>query len=219
MHKIKELIPKIIQSAVEEILLIFPTVDSFCLIEENNKVLELLSKAVNKYIKVRNLIHIDSEDSNGVYFDISRAVNNSLWVSSRFSYMANYPRGTKAGNPDYYERKFFGGLRYQLNKDWLALANCYLTETDVEQGIWQGNYDSKELELSTGLEYLINKSWRVSGSYDVTKTDYENKSWADLTVNKYIVGVIYNIDKYDFYLWYDIPEKDNTATLGVAYTF
>lgn len=64
LHTIKELIPKIIQSAVEEILLIFPTVDSFCLIEDNNKVLELLSKAVNKYIKVRIIIHIESEDSN-----------------------------------------------------------------------------------------------------------------------------------------------------------
>jgi hypothetical protein len=60
---IKELIPKVIQSAIEEILLFFPTVTSFWLIEENNKVLELLSKAVKRYIKVRLIIHIDREDS------------------------------------------------------------------------------------------------------------------------------------------------------------
>jgi hypothetical protein len=64
LHTIKEVIPKVIQSAVEEILLFFPTINSFWLIEENNKIIELLSDIVNKYIKVKIIIHIDSEDSN-----------------------------------------------------------------------------------------------------------------------------------------------------------
>jgi len=64
LHTIKEVIPKIIHSAVEEILLFFPTINSFWLIEENNGITELLAEAVNKYIKVKIIIHIDSEESN-----------------------------------------------------------------------------------------------------------------------------------------------------------
>jgi hypothetical protein len=64
LSTIKELIPKVIQSAVEEIVLFFPTFASFLLIEENNKIIELLSNAINKYIKVRLIIHIENEDSN-----------------------------------------------------------------------------------------------------------------------------------------------------------
>jgi hypothetical protein len=64
LYTIKEVIPKVIQSAVEEILLFFPTNNSFWLIEENNEIIELLSDAVDRYIKVKIIIHIDSEDSN-----------------------------------------------------------------------------------------------------------------------------------------------------------
>jgi hypothetical protein len=64
LHTIKEVIPKVIHSAVEEILIFFPTVNSFWLIEENNGITELLSDAINRYIKVKIIIHIDSEDSN-----------------------------------------------------------------------------------------------------------------------------------------------------------
>lgn len=65
MHTIKEVIPKVIRSAVEEILLFFPSTNSFWLIEDNNEIIELLAEAINKYIKVKIIIHIDnSEDSN-----------------------------------------------------------------------------------------------------------------------------------------------------------
>jgi hypothetical protein len=65
LHTIKEVISKVIQSAVEEILLFFPSTNSFWLIEDNNEIIELLAEAINKYIKVKIIIHIDnSEDSN-----------------------------------------------------------------------------------------------------------------------------------------------------------
>jgi hypothetical protein len=65
LHTIKEVIPKVIRSAVEEILLFFPSTNSFWLIEDNNEIIELLAEAINKYIKVKIIIHIDnSEDSN-----------------------------------------------------------------------------------------------------------------------------------------------------------
>ena len=65
-NTIKEVIPKVIRSAVEEILLFFPSTNSFWLIEDNNKIIELLAETINKYIKVKVIIHIDnsSEDSN-----------------------------------------------------------------------------------------------------------------------------------------------------------
>ena len=67
LHTIKQVIPKVIRSAVEEILLFFPSTKSFWLIEDNNEIIELLAEAINKYIKVKIIIHIDnssSEDSN-----------------------------------------------------------------------------------------------------------------------------------------------------------
>lgn len=64
LHTIKEVILKVIHSAVEEILLFFPIINSFWLIEENNGIIELLAEAINKYIKVKIIIHIDSEDTN-----------------------------------------------------------------------------------------------------------------------------------------------------------
>ena len=65
LHTIKEVIPKVIRSAVEEILLFFPSTNSFWLIEDNNEIIELLAEAINKYIKVKIIIHIDnSEDSD-----------------------------------------------------------------------------------------------------------------------------------------------------------
>ena len=65
LHTIKEVIPKVIRSAVEEILLFFPSTNSFWLFEDNNEIIELLAEAINKYIKVKIIIHIDnSEDSN-----------------------------------------------------------------------------------------------------------------------------------------------------------
>ena len=64
VYTIKKIIPKVIQSAIEEILLFFPTINSFWLIEENNGIIGLLSEAIDRYIKVKFIIHIDSEDSN-----------------------------------------------------------------------------------------------------------------------------------------------------------
>ena len=65
LHTIKEVIPKVIRSAVEEIVLFFPSTNSFWLIEDNIEIIELLAEAINKYIKVKIIIHIDnSEDSN-----------------------------------------------------------------------------------------------------------------------------------------------------------
>ena len=65
LHTIKEVISKVIQSAVDEILLFFPSTNSFWLIEESNEIIGLLSEAIDRYIKVKIIIHIDSsEDSN-----------------------------------------------------------------------------------------------------------------------------------------------------------
>ena len=64
VYTIKKIIPKVIQSAVEEILLFFPSTNSFWLIEESNEIIGLLSEAIDKYIKVIIIIHIDSEDSD-----------------------------------------------------------------------------------------------------------------------------------------------------------
>ncbi len=61
---IEEIIPKVIQSAVKEILLFFPTFNSFWLLEENNEIIKLLAESINRYIKVKIIIHNDSEDSN-----------------------------------------------------------------------------------------------------------------------------------------------------------
>ena len=63
-HTIEEIISKVIQSAVKEILLFFPTFDSFWLLEKNNEIINLLTESVNRYIKVKIIIHNDSEDSN-----------------------------------------------------------------------------------------------------------------------------------------------------------
>ena len=64
LSTIEIVISKVIRSAVEEILLFFPTIASFWIIEENNRIIELLSEAINKYIKVKIIVHIDPEDSN-----------------------------------------------------------------------------------------------------------------------------------------------------------
>lgn len=64
LHTIKEVIPKVIHSAVEEILLFFPTINSFWLIEENIGIIGLLAEAIDRYIKVKIIIHIDNEDTN-----------------------------------------------------------------------------------------------------------------------------------------------------------
>jgi hypothetical protein len=64
LHTIEEVISKVIQSAVKEILLFFPTINSFWLIEKNNGIIELLAESINRYIKVKIIIHNDSEDSN-----------------------------------------------------------------------------------------------------------------------------------------------------------
>ena len=63
-HTIEEIISKVIQSAVKEILLFFPTFDSFWLLEENNEIIKLLAESINRYIKVKIIIHNNSEDSN-----------------------------------------------------------------------------------------------------------------------------------------------------------
>jgi hypothetical protein len=64
IHTIEEIISKVIKSAVKEILLFFPTFDSFWLLEENNEIIKLLAESVHRYIKVKIIIHNNSEDSN-----------------------------------------------------------------------------------------------------------------------------------------------------------
>ncbi|MGB9169327.1 MAG: hypothetical protein WCB31_10410 [Nitrososphaeraceae archaeon] len=60
--KIEALISRIVRSAEEEILLFFPTTNSFWLCEESCRIIGLLSEAINKYIKINVLIHVGSED-------------------------------------------------------------------------------------------------------------------------------------------------------------
>ncbi|MGD9156157.1 MAG: hypothetical protein PVG90_11750 [Bacillota bacterium] len=164
---------------------------------------------------------VDSEDSLGFYVNLDCAVNERLWIKGRLTYTANHPQGVKAANPDYDEWKLNGELSYRLNEKLTGLANCYWTLIGLEdQESWDDFY-SKELEVSAGLEYLVNKALRVSGSCVRTITNYNSSaSHEDETVNKYIVGAVYNIKKFDLYLSYDFPAVDeNTATFGVAYTF
>jgi hypothetical protein len=63
IRTIVEIFPKVIQSAVEEILLFFPTIDSFWFAESNG-IIKLLGDAIDRFIKVKVLIHIDIENSN-----------------------------------------------------------------------------------------------------------------------------------------------------------
>ena len=58
LHTIKQVIPKVIRSAVEEILLFFPSTKSFWLIEDNNEIIELLAETINKYIKVKIILNM-----------------------------------------------------------------------------------------------------------------------------------------------------------------
>ena len=74
LSTIKEVIPKVIQSAVEEILLFFPTINSFWLIEDNNEIINLLAEAINRYVKVKIVIHIDHEYFNS-HLKISQKIN------------------------------------------------------------------------------------------------------------------------------------------------
>jgi len=60
--KIEALISRVVRSAEEEILLFFPTTNSFWLCEESCRIIGLLSEAINKYIKTNVLIHVGSED-------------------------------------------------------------------------------------------------------------------------------------------------------------
>ena len=62
--KIEALIGRIVRSAEEEIILFFPTTNSFWLCEESCRILDLLSQAINKYIKIKVLINIQNEDFN-----------------------------------------------------------------------------------------------------------------------------------------------------------
>lgn len=64
LHTIEEIISKVIKSAVKEILLFFPTFDSFWLLEENNEIIKLLAESFHRYIKVKMIIHNNSENSN-----------------------------------------------------------------------------------------------------------------------------------------------------------
>jgi hypothetical protein len=72
---IVEIFPKVIQSAVEEILLFFPTIDSFWLAESNG-IIKLLGEAINRFIKVKVLIRIDNENSN-IKKEIERKINET----------------------------------------------------------------------------------------------------------------------------------------------
>ena len=60
--KIEALIGRIIKSSEEEILLFFPTTNSFWLCEESCRIIDLLSQAINKYKKIKVLINVQNED-------------------------------------------------------------------------------------------------------------------------------------------------------------
>jgi hypothetical protein len=72
---IVEIFPKVIRSAVEEILLFFPTIDSFWFAESNG-IIKLLGEAINRFIKVKVLIRIDNENSN-IKKEIERKINET----------------------------------------------------------------------------------------------------------------------------------------------
>ena len=61
---IKQVIFKVLQSSNEEVLLFFPTINSFWLIEESIGIIKLLGDAINKYINVKVIIHNDSQYPN-----------------------------------------------------------------------------------------------------------------------------------------------------------
>ncbi|MGZ5485803.1 MAG: hypothetical protein ACXWFB_07835, partial [Nitrososphaeraceae archaeon] len=71
---IEEIFPKVIQSAVEEVLLFFPTIDSFWFADRNG-IIKLL-EALTRFIKVKVIIHINGEISN-IKKEIERKVNET----------------------------------------------------------------------------------------------------------------------------------------------
>lgn len=72
---IEEIFPKVIQSAVEEVLLFFPTIDSFWFADRNG-IIKLLGEALTRFIKVKVIIHINGEISN-IKKEIERKVNDT----------------------------------------------------------------------------------------------------------------------------------------------
>jgi hypothetical protein len=161
---------------------------------------------------------IDSRNSAGIYIYTGRNITDKLWLDGKLSYGAYYP--TNSTYPDYFEWEYSGGLKYQINKDWTAIANLYLTETSYDNGGFPLGGFSTDTEVIVGADWQTNKSLRLCGRYDMETTDYNSPSSKDVTNDKFTIGAIYNIHKFDVYLWYDLPaETENTATLGVSYTF
>ena len=75
LSTILEIFPKVIQSAVEEILLFFPTIDSFWFAESNG-IVKFLGEAINRFIKVKVLIRIDNENTN-IKKEIEQKINET----------------------------------------------------------------------------------------------------------------------------------------------
>jgi hypothetical protein len=186
---------------------------------ENDTYLEAQYQFVKNYKLGFFSEAIDFRDSGGVYLYTGRNITDKLWVDGRLLYGAYYPKGSQASNPNYFEWELSGGLRYQFNKNWTGVANCYLTDTSLDESLPVGDY-SMDLETMAGLEWQVDKSLRLSGKYDIEKIDYNSSSIADTGNDKCTIGGIYNIHKWDVYLWYDIPAvRENTVIMGVSYTF
>jgi hypothetical protein len=161
----------------------------------------------------------DPKNSYNIYLANYADVNKTLAINGRITYTSYFPHGIYGNNPDYSELKFSGGTTIRLNEAWAAFTNCNLTRTDVDQ---RESENKKDWELSGRLEYHLTRNLRVAGYYEWEKTIYDNDLVNDLrgnVVDKSALVINYNFKKYEFYLWYEIPARNNAATLGVSYYF
>jgi sugar-specific transcriptional regulator TrmB len=160
LYTIKGLIPKVIQSAVEEILLFFPTINSFWLIEENNGIIELLANAVNRYIKVKIIIHIDNEDSNANK-TIDKKIND-----------VNKVLGTYVN----YTTKKIDTKTIMLIADQAISLSIYIKDNDkntFKDAIEMASFSNNELNVSTLLSFFDSLWIRTEiGKQNIIKQTY-----------------------------------------------
>ena len=141
LHTIKEVIPKVIRSAVEEILLFFPSTNSFWLIEESNEIIGLLSEAIDKYIKVIIIIHIDSEDS-----DANKTIDQKIKE-------ANKVLGTYVN----YTTKKIDAKTIMLIADQAISLSISIKDHDkntFKDAIEMASFSNNELNVSTLLSFF-----------------------------------------------------------------
>jgi hypothetical protein len=91
---IKQVITKVIHSANKEVLLFFPTINSFWLIEESNRLIELLVDILDRYVKVKVIIHINSGDSN-IKEKIDQKIKESSKILGTYVYYSTKKIDTK----------------------------------------------------------------------------------------------------------------------------